>query len=137
MELAVLPVTQESRRKSRVQLLGLFFYIISVQSLPPCQKRSSGVGSHQLFHRNNCPGGGPRTVATAQLARTNPPTFLYYYWHCTIKHTVALYQSIPLAVLQPQSTPTQRPPKINVIPRKKYTLYSSTVHHLVLQQQCV
>lgn len=31
-----------------------FFTRISVQSLPPCQKRSSGVGSHQLFHRNNC-----------------------------------------------------------------------------------
>lgn len=50
---------------------------------------------------------GPRTVATAQLARTNPHHFFYYYWHCTIKHTVALYRSIPLAVLQRQSTPTK------------------------------
>lgn len=103
MELAVLPVTQESRRKSRVQLLGLFFYIISVQSLPPCQKRSSGVGSHQLFHRNNCPGGGGGGASHSGNSTTRPYQsphlfiLLLALYHKAYSSTISEHSSCSLA----------------------------------------
>jgi len=96
------------------------------------------VGSHQLFHRNNC-RVGRYAAATAQLStRTadlflSQPFYIYYYYNSVhVYHKAAhwymvLYQSIPLCSPEQVAGSQLLPKTTRKIPKIPVTIITNLI----------